>query len=41
MDFILETDQQIQKDVLFSVAHVFNLEIDLIYFDTTSTYFEI
>jgi transposase len=40
MDFLLEADEQIQKDVFFSVAHVFNLEVDLIYFDTTSTYFE-
>jgi transposase len=40
MDFLLEADQKIQKDVFYSVAHVFNLEVDLIYFDTTSTYFE-
>ena len=41
MDFLLEADEQIQKDVYYSVAHIFNLEVDLIYFDTTSTYFEI
>lgn len=40
MDFLLEADPKIQEDVFFSVADVFNLEVDLIYFDTTSTYFE-
>jgi hypothetical protein len=41
MGFLLEADEQIQKDVYYSVAHIFNLEVDLIYFDTISTYFEI
>ena len=41
MDFLLEHDAKIQEDVFFSVATVLNLEVDLIYFDTTSTYFEI
>jgi len=41
MDFLLEHDAKIQEDVFFSVASVMNLEVDLIYFDTTSTYFEI
>lgn len=41
MDFLLEADEQLQRDVYYSVAHIFNLEVDLIYFDTTSTYFEI
>jgi transposase len=40
MDFLLEANEQLQKDVFFGVANVFNLEVDLIYFDTTSTYFE-
>ncbi len=40
MDFLLEADQVIQEDVFFSVANLFNLEVDLLYFDTTSTYFE-
>jgi transposase len=40
MDFLLAANEQIQKDVFFGVANVFNLEVDLIYFDTTSTYFE-
>ena len=41
MDFLLEHDTAIQESVFFSVANLFNLEVDLIYFDTTSTYFEI
>ena len=40
MDFLLEADTKVQEDVFFSVANIFNLEVDLIYFDTTSTYFE-
>ena len=40
MDFLLEADKVIQEDVFFSVANLFNLEVDLLYFDTTSTYFE-
>ncbi len=40
MDFLLEADEVIQEDVFFSVANLFNLEVDLLYFDTTSTYFE-
>jgi transposase len=41
MDFLLEHDTAIQESVFFSVANLLNLEVDLIYFDTTSTYFEI
>ena len=41
MDFLLEHDTAIQESIFFSVANLFNLEVDLIYFDTTSTYFEI
>jgi len=41
MDFLLEHDSAIQENVFFTVANLFNLEVDLIYFDTTSTYFEI
>ena len=41
MDFLLEAAEELQKDIFFSVAHLFNLEVDLLYFDTTSTYFEI
>jgi hypothetical protein len=41
MDFLLSHDTAIQETVFFSVANLFNLEVDLIYFDTTSTYFEL
>ena len=40
LDFLLEADEAIQKEVFFSVANLFNLEVDVILFDTTSTYFE-
>jgi hypothetical protein len=41
MDFLLDCDEQVQREVFFSVADLLNLEVDLILFDTTSTYFEI
>jgi transposase len=41
MDFLLEHDVAIQENIFFSVANLLNLEVELIYFDTTSTYFEI
>ena len=41
MDFILEHDVALQENVFFSVANLLNLEVDLIYFDTTSIYFDI
>ncbi len=40
MDFLLAANEVIQEDVFFSVANLFNLEVDLLYFDITSTYFE-
>jgi transposase len=40
MDFLLETDEPLQREVFFSVANLLNLEVDVILFDTTSTYFE-
>jgi len=41
MDVLLESSEAIQHDVFFSVAHLFNLECDLLFLDTTTTYFEI
>lgn len=41
MDFLLEASEEIQEEVFFSVASLFNLEVDLIFLDTTTTYFEI
>jgi hypothetical protein len=40
MDFLLEADEALQREVFFSVANLLNLEVDVILFDTTSTYFE-
>ena len=42
MDLMVEadTDAKIQEAVFFAVAHLLNLEVDLLFFDTTSTYFE-
>ena len=41
MDFLLEADADIQKAVFFNVANLLNLEVDVIFLDTTSTYFEV
>jgi hypothetical protein len=40
MDFLLDCDEAVQREVFFAVADLLNLEVDLILFDTTSTYFE-
>lgn len=41
LDVILEMEDKLQEEVFFSVSHLLNLEVDLLFFDTTSTYFEI
>ena len=41
MDFLLEAHDDIQREVFWGVKNLFNLEVDLIFVDTTSTYFEI
>jgi len=41
MDVLAAHHEEIQKSVFFSVASLLNLEVDLLFFDTTSTYFEI
>jgi len=41
MDFLLEQGEAIQKQVFWSTANLLNLTVDLIFFDTTNTYFEI
>jgi len=41
MDFLLDCEEEIQREVFFSVANLLNLEVDVIFFDTSSTYFEI
>jgi hypothetical protein len=41
MDFLLACDEEIQREVFSSVANLLNLEVDVIFFDSSSTYFEI
>lgn len=40
MDFLLSCSERVQESVFFSVASLLNLEVDVIFFDTTSTYWE-
>ena len=42
MDLLVEADTcaEVQETVFFKVADLYNLEVDIILFDTTSTYFE-
>jgi transposase len=42
MDLLVEADTQgqVQQAVFFGVANLLNLEVDVLFFDTTSTYFE-
>jgi len=41
MDFLLDCDEEVQREVFFAVSDLLNLQVDLILFDTTSTYVEI
>ena len=41
MDFLLEAAAEVEENVYRSVANLFNLEVDVIFFDTTTTCFEI
>jgi len=41
MDFLLEALEEITEEIFGSVAHLLNLDLDLIFVDTTSTYFEV
>lgn len=40
MDWLLEVEPELAEQVYWSVANLLNLEVDLLFFDTTSTYFE-
>ncbi|MGH9071615.1 MAG: IS1634 family transposase, partial [Acidimicrobiales bacterium] len=40
MDFFLSALPEIQERVFFSVANLLNLEVDILFFDTSSTYWE-
>jgi IS4 transposase len=39
MDWLLEIQPSLEKEVFHQVASLLNLEVDLLFFDTTSTYF--
>jgi transposase len=41
MDILLEAAEELQEEIYYRVANLLNLEVDLIFFDTTSTYMEI
>jgi hypothetical protein len=40
MDWLLEIEEQLAEQVYWAVADLLDLEVDLLLFDTTSTYFE-
>ena len=40
MDWLLEISATLEEEVFGQVANLLNLEVDLLFFDTTSTYFE-
>jgi hypothetical protein len=41
MDWLLEITHALEQEVFHQVANLLNLEVDLLFFDTTSTYFEL
>ncbi len=41
MDFLLDALEEITGEIFGSVAHLLNLDLDIIFVDTTSTYFEL
>ena len=41
MDFLLDVEVELARQVYWAVADLVNLEVDLLFFDTSSTYFEI
>ena len=41
MDWLLEVQGELEKEVYHRVSNLLNLEVDLLFFDTTSTYFEL
>src|SRR6266516_3876790 len=40
MDWLLQIKEPLEKEVFGQVADLLNLEVDLLFFDTTSTYFQ-
>ncbi len=41
MDFLLEALDEIASEIFGSVAHLLNLDLDIVFVDTTSTYWEV
>lgn len=41
MDFLLDALDEIASQIFASVAHLLNLDVDIVFVDTTSTYFEV
>lgn len=41
MDFLEENREGIEKDLYFGLCDLFNLDVDLVFYDTTSLHFEI
>jgi len=41
MDWLHDVREQLEREVFHQVANLLNLEVDLLFFDTTSTYFEL
>jgi hypothetical protein len=41
MDWLIEIKDALEQEVFHQVANLLNLEVDLLFFDTTSTYFEL
>jgi hypothetical protein len=41
MDWLLEIHAVLEREIFGQVANLLNLEVDLLFFDTTSTYFEL
>ena len=41
MDFLLDALGEIASEIFASVAHLLNLDVEIIFVDTTSTYWEV
>lgn len=41
MDFLVAAQAEFEQEVYWQTGNLLNLEVDLLYFDTTSTYFEV
>jgi hypothetical protein len=41
MDFLLDALEEIAAEIFSSVAHLLNLDVDIVFVDTTSTYWEL